>query len=123
MSARPEMTRRLGEAARAFKSLGTCWSHANISKQRKVEIFMACIASKVFYNIETLWLLSSDSSRLDAFHIRCLRRIYKIPPSFVSRVSNETVLAISGQKRFSELLGARQVHLYKKISDMHDNSF
>ena len=52
----------------------------------------------------------------------CLRRIYKIPPFFVSRVSNESVLAIRGQKRFSDLLSARQVHLYTKISDMHDNS-
>ena len=60
MSARPEMTRRLGEAARAFKPLGMCWSHANISKQQKVEILTACIASKVFHNIETLWLLKCD---------------------------------------------------------------
>ena len=66
--------------------------------------------------------MSSDLSRLDAFHIRCLKRIYTIPPSFASRVSNETVLATSGQKRFSELLGARQVHLYKQIAAMQDNN-
>ena len=116
MSARPELTRRLGEAARAFKSLVALWSHANICRKRKVEIYMACVLSKVCYNLETLWLLKSDLSRLDAFHVRCLRRICKIPPSFISRVTNEAVLAISDQKRFSELLQCRQVRLYKKIA-------
>ena len=83
---------------------------------------MACIASKVFYNLETLWLLKADLSRLDAFHIKCLRRICKIPPSFVSRVSNRSVLAISDQKNFSELLHERQIHLYKKVVDLPTSS-
>ena len=83
---------------------------------------MACVASKLFYNLETLWLLKADLSRLDAFHIKCLRRICKIPPSFISRVSNDTVLAISAQDRCSTMLQKRQMHLYKKIASLPSSS-
>ena len=118
MSARSELTRRLGEATRSFKSLVMCWNHGNICRKRKVELYMACVVSKLFYNLETLWLLKADLSRLDAFHIKCLRRICKIPPSFVSRVSNDNVLAVSGQIKCSVLLHHRQIHLYKKIAGL-----
>ena len=97
MSARPELTRRLGEANRAFKSLVGCWSHANISRARKIEIYMACVGSKLMYNLETLWLLKADISRLDAFHVKCLRCICRIPHSYVSRVQNDTVLDLCAQ--------------------------
>ena len=37
-TARPEVTRRLGESMGIFKKLNQCWSHANISRNRKTEI-------------------------------------------------------------------------------------
>ena len=122
MSARLELTRRLGEAGRVFKSLSACWSHSNICRRRKFELYVACVISKLLYNLETLWLLKADLSRLDAFHIKCLRRICNIPPSFISRVSNDTVLAISGQIKCSVLLHNRQMHLYKKIARLPNDA-
>ena len=47
MSARPELTCRLGEANRAFKALVVLWSHANICTARKIEIYMAAVSSKL----------------------------------------------------------------------------
>ena len=35
VAARPELARRIGEAKVVFKSLHRCWSHANITRQRK----------------------------------------------------------------------------------------
>ena len=47
-SAKPEVTRRLGEARGDFKVLAQCWSHANIPRSRKMDIYTACIVSKLY---------------------------------------------------------------------------
>jgi hypothetical protein len=117
-SAKPEVTRRLGEATGTFKALARCWSHANIARARKVEIYSACVLSKLLYNLESLWLLQADLQRLDAFHIRCLRKIYGIPCSYISRVSNMVVLQASQQQPLSELIAVRQAKLYQRIVEL-----
>ena len=123
MTARPELTRRLGEASRAFKSLVVCWSHANISRARKIEIYMSSVGSKLMYNLETLWLLKADINRLEAFHVKCLRRICRIPHSYVSRVRNDTVLNLCAQQPLHVLLHKRQVQVYRKNCEMPDEHF
>ena len=45
--ASPSLSRRLGEARGAFEKLQLVWRHANISKPRKVQIYSACILSKL----------------------------------------------------------------------------
>ena len=112
------LNRKIGEGRGIFKSLCQIWSHASISQQRKIEIFNACVASKFLYSLESLWMLKADRSRVDSFQCRRLRRIVKIPPSFVSRISNEEVFAQTCQKRFSCILRVRQVRLYQKVQSM-----
>ena len=114
--AKPEVTRRIGEAMGGFKAIAQCWSHANIPRSRKVEIYTACIVSKLLYNLESLWLLQADLHRIDAFHVKCLRQIYKIPCSYISRVSNREVLHTAGQSTLSSTLAERQIKFYKSIA-------
>ena len=113
-----EVIRRVGEGTAAFRQLSTLWSHANITRHRKLEIYLSCITSKIMYSLESLWLLQTDRARIDAFHYQCLRRILRIPPSFISRVSNETVLNLSWQTSMTALLPNRQKLLYKKIQSL-----
>ena len=98
------------------------WSHANLNAKRKIEIFNSCITSKVMYSLESLWLLQADKDRLNAFQCMCLRRILRIPHSFVSRVSNAVVYERAQQVKFSVTLEARQIRLYGKIQMMPFNA-
>ena len=91
------------------------WSHASITRHRKIEIYSAMVRSKVLHSLESLWILKADMKRLDAFHARCLRKILRIPSSYISRISNSEVLTIAGQTLLSESLRQRQVQLYTKI--------
>ena len=61
-------------------------------------------------------LLAADRDRLDGFQARCLRRIYKIAPAFISRVSNEDVRNTSGAVRLSSTLLQRQLKYYGKLA-------
>ena len=106
-----------------FKQLSRLWAHVNINVKRKVAIYQACVVSKVMYSLESLWLLKADQSRLDAFHCQCLRKILRIPHSYVSHVTNEAVLEQACQARLSSMLGRRQVKLYRKIQELPADSF
>ena len=117
-NSKPEVTRRIGEAKRIFKLLGKCWSHANITKRRKLELFRAIVLPKLLYNLESLWLLKAERNRLDSFQAACLRQILKIPNAYISRVSNDEVRAHAGARPLSVDLLERQGKLYNKISHL-----
>ena len=115
-SPRHELTRRIGEAEACFQKLARIWRHANITKRRKQEIYEACVLSKLLYGLETTWLRKPERSRLNAFHIKCLRRIYGILPSYISRVTNATVLEEAGSLHLSTTLAKRQLLLFGKLA-------
>ena len=99
-----ELTRRLGEASGLFEKLAHVWKHANIAKARKLQIFDACIMPKLVYSLESLWLLKVGRDRLDPSYARCLRRILDVRSSFVSRVSNNSILQSAGRHPLSQTL-------------------
>ena len=123
MSAKPELSRRIGEAKAIFKALHKCWAHANITRGRKIELYKAIVVPKLMYNLESIWLLQADKRKLDGFHARCLRKILSIPSSFVSRISNKTVLERSGETPLSTTLSERQTALYCKIAALPEDNF
>ena len=118
-----ELSRRLGEARVTFKQLDKVWSRAAIGWKRKYKIYDAVVLSKLLYSLDSLWLLKADRARLDAFHCKSVRRLLGIPSSYISRVSNDTVLERAATTPLSQALLCRQVSLYKKISSYDGNSF
>ena len=108
---------------RVFNALRRCWAHANISQKRKLELYRAIVLPKLLYNLESIWLLAADRKRLDSFHVRCLRRICKIMPSFISRVSNQQVLITAHEHPLGEVLRERQVKLYTSVMLLGEDSF
>ena len=111
-----ELGRRIGLAEQVFKELTKVWSHANISRARKFECFQACVVSKLLYGLHTAWLNKAERDRLDAFHIRCLRRILKIPPSCISHVTNASVWESASSRPLSHRLLQYQLQLYGHIA-------
>ena len=110
-----ELSRRIGEGHSVFKILDKLWAHSDINLTRKVLIFNACVLSKVLYSLESVWLLKADRMRLNAFQCYCMRRIFHIPPSFISRISNADVLGRAGVQPLSTLIENRQRQLFHKI--------
>jgi len=105
-----ELSRRIGAAQADFKALQQVWNHAGIPRQRKLQIYQACVESKLLYCLHTLWLPVSARRRLDGFHARCLRRICGIASSYVSRVTNAEVRRLAGNAgKLSVTLVQRQL--------------
>ena len=58
-----------------------------------------------------------------ALKAKCLRRICGIKPSYISRVSNNTVLKMAEKRPLSERLLAKQLHMYKRMASMSDTNY
>ena len=111
-----ELARRLGAAGAYFRKLSKVWQHSALSRTKKVRVFNATVISALTYGLATAWLNTAERRRLDGFHNRCLRRIWGIKPSFLSRVSNASVISLTGQKPLSTILAAQQLLLYGKVA-------
>jgi len=92
-------------------------------------IFSALVESKLLYSLACMCLTVADMRRLDSFQNTCLRKILGIKPSFISRVSNATVLEKAQHPAATLLLQKRQLQLFGKIlrspeiHPMHSISF
>ena len=86
-----ELSRRIGLACADFSTIDRIWKHSTLGRKKKIEIFNACICSKLAYGLSTSIFTAKEIRRLDGFHARCLRKILKIAPSFYSHISNKTV--------------------------------
>ena len=115
-----ELSRRLGVATSDFRALAKVWRHSSITRARKVELFNACVVSKLLYALHVAWLGVAGQRRLDAFQARCLRKIFGIGHSYWSRVSNEAVRCQARSKPLSELLLERQLLLMGSIARRSD---
>ena len=70
----------------------------------------------MLYGLSSAWLDAAESRRLDGFHARCLRKITRIKPSFISRVSNAAVLKQAGQTELRRQLMKQQLLLYGRLA-------
>ena len=74
----PEVMRRIALAASAMNQLGRVWRQRNLSLVTKLRLYESCVLSVLLYCAETWTLLKTDVNRLQAFHMRSLRRILGI---------------------------------------------
>ena len=110
-----EVSREIGAARAEFRSLSHVWRSRSVTRGRKLELFNTYIISKLRYGITSAWLAKADWRRLDGFQARCLREILRIPPAFVSRVSNERVRATAGHEAFSTSTSRAQLNFLEKV--------
>ena len=115
--------KRIGEATGIFNSLCTVWKHTSIPKHRKLEVYTSCVLSKLLFSLECETMRQTDKRRLNAFHCRCLRRIMKIPPSWISHVLNNVVLTAAGSTPLADKLLFQQLVLFGKIAKLPNNDF
>ena len=78
-------------------------------------IYQALVESKLLYGLAAVCMNVAELRRLDGFQSKCLRKILGIAPSFISRVSNSTVLQHAACKSASAQLLGMQLRLLRKV--------
>ena len=96
------------------------WKHANLTVSTKLEYFHSLIISRLLYGLTSVWLAVAQRRRIDGFYARCLRQVLRIPPAFVSRISNAVVLQRAGRSCLSSQLLHRQLVFLGRVARKAD---
>ena len=123
-----EISSRISSTMATWKSMDIFWRHAQCSVRNRLQVFNSVIKSKLLYGLETLEIPSAQMSRLEAFHLKGLRKILGMQTTFVNRANtNQEVfrranIAIQTRQnptctiqKISELLGQRRIALVGHI--------
>jgi hypothetical protein len=89
--------------------------------KKETRFFDACCVSKLVYGLQSATLSQVERRRLDGFQCRCLRRVMRIPSSYISRVSNNTVLKRARATKVSQRILAQQMLYFGQLARRDDD--
>jgi len=97
-----------------MSSLDNIWKDKGLSLSTKLRVYLALVQSVLLYASETWTLTVADSKSLDAFHMKCQRRILGI--SWHQFVRNEEVAAVTGLSSLSDIICRRRSAIFGHIA-------
>ena len=110
-----EINRRVAIARADFDAIAKTWTHSSLTWRQKLRIFSSLVESKLLYAMASLILTTAQQRKINGFQNRCLRKIVGVPPAYISRVSNATVLIKARHRAATDLLLKRRLQLFGKI--------
>lgn len=114
-----EINRRIGKAATTLSRLTKrAWNNKKLTENTKIQIYRACVVSTLLYGSESWTLRAAQERKLNAFHMRCLRRILNI--TWQDKVPNSTVLERANYTSMYTLLKQRRMRWLGHVVRMDD---
>lgn len=114
-----EIDKRIGKAATTFARLTTrVWTNPKLSVKTKLAVYNACVISTLLYGSETWTTYAKQERRLNAFHLRSIRRILGI--SWQDKVPNTEVLSRTHLPSMYTLLRQRRLRWLGHVHRMED---
>ena len=119
LSLQKELDKRIGKAATTFARLNArVWKISKLTIKTKVAVYNACVLSKLLYGSETWTTYSDQEKRLNAFHLRSLRRLLGI--SWMNKIPNTVVLSHTELPSMYTLLRQRRLRWLGHVRRMDD---
>ena len=97
-------------AGQLFRDMEKAIWRGKLSLQVKLRIYNACVLSVLLYAADTWSLLVGDEKRIDAFDMRCQRRILGV--RWYDFVTNETIRQQTGLLPLSLIMRKRRLALF-----------
>ncbi|XP_052673517.1 uncharacterized protein LOC128155711 [Crassostrea angulata] len=114
-----ELDKRIGKATSTLAQLSKrVWTNPTLKTSTKMAVYNACIISTLLYGSESWTTYSRQERRLNAFHLRCLRRILGI--SWQDKVPNTEVLSRANLPSMFTMLRQRRLRWLGHVRRMDD---
>ena len=114
-----ELGRRIGKASGAMARLSErVWNNVKLRTTTKIAVYRACVLSTLLYGSESWTAYAKQEHRLNAFHLRNLRRILRI--RWQDKVTNSIVLERADICSVYGLLTQRRMRWLGHVSRMPD---
>ena len=115
-----DITKRIGKAASVMARLSMrVWENTMLTTNTKMRVYQACVLSTLLYGSETWTSYAFQERRLNAFHMRCLRRILGI--TWQDHTPNKDVLEQAGIPSMFALLTQRRLRWLGHVSQTEDD--
>jgi len=89
-----------------------------LSLHTKLRVYMTCIVPVLLYGSELWTFLSSDSSRLEAFHMRCQRQILRV--KWQDMIRNTAIAEKTGLPIATAVIDALRTVLFSQVARFDD---
>ena len=99
----------INKAASVFSRLRYIWNSSTIRKETKIKLYSANVVPTALYACETWRKTIRNENKVNIFHRKCLRKIFKI--SYRDHVRNEDVLQRTGQRDLTVYISRRRLRL------------
>ena len=114
-----ELNSRIGKAATAMARLTKrMWDNKMLSTNIKMGVYQACVLRNLLYGSEAWTLYSRQERRLNAFNLRCLRRLLDI--TWKDSIANMNVLDKAGLPSIYAILTQRRLRWLSHVISMED---
>ena len=114
-----EINHRIGKASGIFRELDMVWKDRYINLSTKLKFYNACVLSTLLYAAECWSLTERDEARLDAFDMRCQRKILRIKWS--QHVTNKYIRSVTKQPQLTNLIRNRRLKWFGHLLRMDSN--
>lgn len=115
-----EIRRRIGIANGSFGALNKIWKSGEVSITKKLMMLESCVMSALMYACETWTMKKNDRDRLNAFEMKCYRKMLGVKRQ--DKVRNEDIRKKLGKMRpIAERVVDRKMELFGHICRMNDD--
>ena len=98
-------------------ALDNVWKQSRLSQSTKLHVYRSCVLSVVLYGSETWTVLVADLRRLEAFHMRCQRRILGIRWN----VRNADITIQTGLPSLQHVMSSKRNSMFGHIARMKED--
>ena len=114
-----EINRRLGKASGTMARLSKrVWHNTRLTINTKVKVYNACVLSTLLYGSESWATYTKQEGKLNAFHMRCLRRLLGV--TWQDKVPNTEVLLRTKSTSLYAILAKRRLRWLGHVRRMDD---
>ena len=114
-----EIDKRIAKSSGTMSKLNNkVWQNKHLTVKTKMKVYQACIISTLLYGSESWTTYSKQENRLEAFHMRCLRRILGV--TWEDRITNTAVLNQANMTSIHSLLCQRRLRWLGHVHRMED---
>lgn len=114
-----EINRRMGKAAATMARLNNrVWLNPRLTTSTKTKVYNACVLSTLLYGAESWPIYASQEDKLNAFHLRCLRRLLGI--TWRDHIPNTEVLRRTKALSLYSTMAKRRLRWLGHVRRMDD---
>ena len=115
---RLDIRRRIGLASAVMSSSNNIWKNKRLFFSVKLRVYLALVQSVLLYASETWSLTVADNKSLDAFYMKCQRRILGI--SRHQFVRNEEIAVCTGLPNLTTTICCRRSAIFGHLARLGD---